>query len=459
MDASVSQYLRISEPGLSERWTALLGEALAPGPADGSALSQAGRRRVADLAGSNVARFVSQQLELGARAHGRFPDARIPFWTSKGLEQATPAVVADHRAHALAAGLGPDQLVWDASCGAGSDSIAALRQGLTVLATDLDPGSVRCAHANLKVAAEGTHGSPGGKIAGAALADLRQPPLDHATLRKSIVILDPDRRPGVGRGSGADRRERRPDRWSPSLPDAMALLEAARGGCVKLPPGLHLDSLNAPKEIRQEWISLDGELKELTVWSGPLGPRALKTASALRTSGRRATWSSDNRGATEGAFPQIQPVADLAPGQALVELDASLWQSGLAGSFAAAHGHAFIGEEAQGMFCVAPDPPAGLSALCRAWPILEVVRADRKRVRELLRSRGIGPITVKKRHHPRSSAELEALFRVAKGGSGSGSNQPHGLLAVFRAAGTSAAVLLGEELVGDEGFEPPTPSV
>ena len=98
--------------------------------------------------------------------------------------------------------------------------------------------------------------------------------------------------------------------------------------------------------------------------------------------------------------------------------------------------------------------------MARRWRILEVLPVDRKRVRAALRARGIGPLTVKTRGVRESAQELAKRLRGPRDLPLACSQSP------APPRGTAAALLenlegtaQGRHLVGDEGLEPPTPSL
>ncbi|MDA1267329.1 MAG: hypothetical protein O2816_19785, partial [Planctomycetota bacterium] len=91
----------------------------------------------------------------------------------------------------------------------------------------------------------------------------------HGPLRDSsigVLLLDPDRRSG-GKGRVGD-----PDRWSPPLSGCLELAARVHAACVKLPPA------HPPEELAERgalaWVSLDGELKELGLYTGALAEEA-----------------------------------------------------------------------------------------------------------------------------------------------------------------------------------------
>ena len=87
------------------------------------------------------------QVELRGKAVEKLGDdgARM-YFTRDGLEQATRATVAAHRAARVAAA---GTSVVDLTCGIGGDLVAFARAGLTTAGVDLDPLRVEIARANL----------------------------------------------------------------------------------------------------------------------------------------------------------------------------------------------------------------------------------------------------------------------------------------------------------------------
>ena len=158
------------------------------------------------------------QVELRARGAAKFgSDAARMFFTPDGLEQATRARVATHRAGRLQA-FGTATLI-DLGCGIGGDLLASARAGITCAGVDLDPVRVAVAEANL--AALG--------LAGAVMvADVTA--LDTSPFE--VAFADPARRTGAGRSF-------RVEDWTPPWPFVERLL--ARDSCVKVAPGIPHD--------------------------------------------------------------------------------------------------------------------------------------------------------------------------------------------------------------------------
>ena len=166
------------------------------------------------------------------------------YFTPDGLEQATRAAVATHRAGRLQAA--STRTVIDLGCGIGGDLIAFATAGLTTAGVDLDPLRVAVAEANL--AALGL----GGAVAVADATTVDTSPFDAA-------FADPARRTGRGRTF-------RVDEWTPSWEFVERLL--TRAACVKVAPGIPHSLV--PPGVEAEWVSDHGEVKEAALWSGRL---------------------------------------------------------------------------------------------------------------------------------------------------------------------------------------------
>jgi methylase of polypeptide subunit release factors len=101
-----------------------------------------------EAAAEHVAAALTQ-AELRRRAEPKFgADAAQMYFTPDGLEQATRAPVARHRAARLMAAQTTTAI--DLGCGIGGDLIAIAAAGITVAGIDLDPLRVEVARANLE---------------------------------------------------------------------------------------------------------------------------------------------------------------------------------------------------------------------------------------------------------------------------------------------------------------------
>ena len=329
--------------------------------------------------------------------------------------------MANYRAARIAA-RAEGRVVLDATCGAGGDSVALARAGLVTISMDRDAERALFASQNLRLL-----GLPDRVLVGDAL---------EAPLRAELLVLDPARRE---RGA----RTLDPERWSPPLGAALALAAGAEGASIKLAPAIEPELLERrlARDLRVpwslEWVDLDRELCEVTLWTGVL---ASPRSKARETVGIRSAVSLE----TGSAVPGVHRLTDVPEGR--VSLDPSRvpeirWffepnpaviRAGLVGNLARELGMPTLGPGLA--WLVGEDGPGRASGLGKGWPVLDAAPADRRQVRAMLARHDIGPLSVKKRGHPDSPEVLARRFRGPGG-------RP-GLIAVGRLARGHVVLLL-----------------
>ncbi|HEX6756611.1 MAG TPA: class I SAM-dependent methyltransferase [Mycobacteriales bacterium] len=306
------------------------------------------------------------QVRLRARARAKFgADADRMFFTADGVEQATRAdVAARHAARFAAAGA---TRVLDLCCGIGGDLLAVARAGLDVTGVDRDPAAVEAARANLAVL--GLAGTV--RVAEASV----EPGWPAAW-------ADPSRRRG-------GRRVFDPRAYSPPLSFVEELAAAVPLTGAKVAPGIPHDAV--PDGAEAEWVSVGGEVKEAALWFGPLAT-ATRRATVLPAG---ATLVDSGLGA-----PPVGP-----PGEWLYEPDGAVIRAGLVGEVVAALPGGRLVDPT--IAYVAADGPAA-TPYARGYRVTDVLPFSLARLRALLRSRGVGRVTVKKRG---SAVDVQALRR------------------------------------------------
>ncbi|MCC6406118.1 MAG: hypothetical protein IT453_03055 [Planctomycetes bacterium] len=388
-----------------------------------------------------LATVAASLYDLRRRATRKFDEPDRAFLTRKGLEQATPLPVAHDRAKQVLELAGACEL-HDLTCGLGADALALSRAGARVLASDLDEMTVRCAARNL---------ADPRRNALVSRADALRP-----CSRVPYRLLDPDRR-------AHGERTRAAERMSPTFADAIALARSARGACLKLPPAFELGgrelAVLGDLPWRASWSSLDGELMELTLWTGEWAADDVGRREARRLTFAAHTPVRIRRSDRIGsAVPEIEPWSDaeVAAQEVLVEPDVALVRAGLIEELAEELDLRPVGPDIAYLAGRRPEP----SPWFDAWRIVDSASADERRVREMLARHDIGPVQVRKRGHPDTGEVLARRF--------AGRGRRRGHLAVARTAGGHRVFLLeslptgpgaGGRLVGDEGFEPPTSSL
>ncbi len=335
------------------------------------------------------------------RARLKFPQADRLYFTREALEQASAAPVAAHRAARLA---GYEHLA-DLGCGAGGDALAFAASGLRVTAVDQDPLRLALCRANAE--ALGLDG-----LIHTLAADLRLSPPPPA----AVLFCDPGRR-------AEGRRRHDPTHYEPPLAHILTWRTAQPALGLKLGPGL--DRAGLPAEAEVELVSLDGELKELALWCGPLATLA-RRASLLR----RQPDGTISHFSLSSSAP-LSPAASvcLAPAAFLYEPDPAVIRAGLVSDLGQQIGAALL------------DPQiAYLTAqtllhtpFARVWPLITWLPFALKPLRARLRELGAGEVTVKKRGSP---LDCDALARQLHG------TGPRSLVVVLtRVAGAPAALI------------------
>jgi len=338
------------------------------------------------------------QADLRRRATGKFgPAAGQMFFTRAGLEQATRSVVADRRAARLrAAGV---TTMADLGCGLGADALAAGRAGIAVHAVDADPLTAALAAAN---------------VSAAGLDDLVTVECADATSVKvegfDAVFADPARR-RAGRGRVMDPRS-----WSPPWDFIAALPERVPRTVLKLAPGI--DHALLPAGAEGEWVSVDGDLVEAAFWCGPLA-----------TAARRATLLTTTAPALEltGSGVEAAPVGPV--GACLYDPDPAVVRSHLVAEFAATVGGRLADPGIAYVYSDSFSP----SPLGRALAVTDVLPFSLKRLRALLRERGIGRLEIRKRGSALEPDQLRKDLRLSG---------PNGAsLVLTKVAGAPTAIL------------------
>ncbi|MFF4904344.1 methyltransferase domain-containing protein [Streptomyces sp. NPDC001260] len=355
-------------PLLTPEGRALLDEVRGTAPADELAVATRLRRdHPAELVSAALG-----QARLRQRAAAKFgeEDAGRMFFTPNGVEQSTRASVAAYRAERLRA-LGVTSLA-DLCCGIGGDAIALARAGIRVLAVDRDPVTAAAARANAEA------------LGLADLIEVREADvMEVDTAGWDAVFVDPARRGGRGRIFD-------PEAYSPPLSWAVRAARTAPHAALKVAPGIPHEAV--PADAEAEWISDGGDVKEAVLWFGT-APGAVR---ATLLPGPRTLLG---RGLPD---PEVRPV-----GRYLYEPD---------GAVIRAHLVAEVAEELGGGLI---DPTIAYvtsderheSPYATAYRITDELPFNVKKLKALLRERGVGTLTVKKRG---SAVEPEELRRKVK---------------------------------------------
>jgi hypothetical protein len=355
----------------------LLAELAGAGPAS---LKQTARLRKS-LSAERV-HLLLQQVTLRERARRKFAAADRMFFTPVGLEQATDEVVADYKAARFPA----RQPIADLCCGLGGDLLSLAGRACT-LGIDRDPAAMQFAEANCQTRAE-----PGQAFSASVVcADVAQAPLVDV----AAWHIDPDRRPG-------GRRTTHVDRYEPGLAVIERLLQQWPAAAIKLAPAAEAPpSWQAEGEL--EWISRGGECKQLVAWLGPLAAQpGWRRATILALAADRWTHRSVY------GRPDAPVAVASRLGRYLAEPDPAVLAAHLVGALAEERALAAV---APGAVYLTGDEPLADAAL--SWfKITEVLPFDVRRLKKLLRARGIAHLEVKKRGVAIEPEQVRRQLRV-----------------------------------------------
>jgi len=340
------------------------------GDADHLRLASKLRRQV----GQARAHALLETSLLRRRATEKFQRAHEMYFTRQALEQSSAEIVAGYRASRFAqTGF---EKVADLGCGIGGDSLALATKAL-VIGVDQDLLRLAMARENVRI-----HGLSG------RFWPLQANLSELDPLPAEAIFADPGRRTENGRRIYSVHEYRPPlnvfARWRKAVPHL----------AVKISPGVDYEELPAGAEV--EFISVNGGVREAVLWFG-----------ALRsTAGRRATLLP--QGATMSDESLEEEVIASRPRAYLYEPDGAVIRAHLVEQLAQRLGASKIDADIAYLTSDSYQPtPFG-----RCYHIEDSFPFGLKRLRQYLRERGIGQVTVKKRGSPLDPDRLRQQLRL-----------------------------------------------
>ncbi len=305
------------------------------------------------------------QAHLRSKASAKFgPFAARMLFTRAGLEQATRlGVAARHAQRIRSAGF---TAVADLGCGIGGDALAFAGAGLDVLAVDADEVTAAIAAYNLAPFGEGA----------VVRHSTAEDAFDDSEAGRA-TWMDPARRTS---GHSETRRVSADD-YSPSLDWAFDVAARVPTG-IKLGPAHDRDAL--PADAEAQWVSADGSVVELVVWSGALARDGVRR-SALVIRGDRS------HEMTAPADVADEPVREL--GAFLHEPDGAVIRARLIGDVARSLNAGMLDEH----IAYLTSDAALTSPFVQSFRVRETLPANPKAISAALKAHGIGRIEIKKR--------------------------------------------------------------
>ncbi|WP_454170830.1 THUMP-like domain-containing protein [Microbacterium maritypicum] len=305
------------------------------------------------------------QAHLRSKAAAKFgPFAARMLFTRAGLEQATRlGVAARHAQRIRHAGF---TRVADLGCGIGGDALAFAGAGLDVHAVDAD--EVTSAIAAYNLAPFGDSAAVGHLTAEDALSTVEA---------GSAIWMDPARRTS---GHSETRRVSAND-YSPSLDWAFDVAASHPTG-IKLGPAHDRDAL--PADAEAQWVSADGSVVELVVWSGALAREGVRRAALVIRDER-------SHELTAPADAADEPVREL--GAFLHEPDGAVIRARLIGEVARSLDAGMLDEH----IAYLTSDAALTSPFVQSFRVRETLPANPKAISAALKAHGIGRLEIKKR--------------------------------------------------------------
>ncbi|MFD0787848.1 SAM-dependent methyltransferase, partial [Micromonospora azadirachtae] len=238
----------------------------------------------------------------------------------------------------------------------------------------------------------------------AGLADLFTVECGDATVfdvsRVDAVFCDPARRAG-----GTGRRIFDPNAYSPPWDFVTRLAERTPRTVVKVAPGI--DHGLIPAGAEAEWVSVDGDLVEAALWCGELAE--VPRRATLLTE-KEGTVDSSERGAAGQLTGTGDREADVgAVRRFLHDPDPAVVRAHLVAELADEL-HATLADPAIA-YLYADTPTLGPYARC--LEITDVLPFSLKRLRALLRERGVGRVEILKRGSALTPEQLRRDLRLA----------------------------------------------
>jgi SAM-dependent methyltransferase len=323
---------------------------------------------------SALAQAALETAILRLEARGKFPRSDVMYFTREALEQASPQQVSTYRSERFA----HFERLLDLGCSIGGDTLNMAQHAPTA-GFDVKPLRLAMAQANasaLGVAAQ-TH---------FVRADLsKRLPMKGSA--KDGIFFDPARRTG-GRRIYSVRD------YSPPLNMIRNWLPFTPAVGVKISPGVDKTEIDT-YDAELEFISLQGELKEAVLWFGP-----------LKSTERRATVLPGPH--TLSGDEMLAPLPLGEPQEFLYEPDPAVIRAGLISELGNRLGALQL--DADIAYLSAEQFSQGPFA--RVWEVENWFPFNVKRLREYLRERGVGEVTVKKRGSPLEPEDLIRMLRL-----------------------------------------------
>ncbi|MFZ4825782.1 MAG: class I SAM-dependent methyltransferase [Phototrophicaceae bacterium] len=312
----------------------------------------------------------TQLRRIGVRKWGEI--ASQLFFTRDALEQASDPLVRAYRANLITS-----RRVIDACCGIGTDAIAFAQMGIQVQAMDVDPLRLAMARHNAHILG--------------CQVEFVEADVTAGIFDNEVVFFDPARRDEWG------ARIFHVEHYIPPL-STIRKWQHATHIYVKLSPGVELEQLSSyAGELH--FISVEGELKEALLSYDPTQTTLQRVAVRLSTQHPPMKFVSMETFHDSPLTPPLNWIH---------EPDPSILRAGYVQHLARQIGATMLDPT----IAYLTSAHAVQSAWIRSWRVLEWMPFNLKHLKQRLRERGVGQVTIKKRGHPMTPEALQAKLKL-----------------------------------------------
>ena len=333
---------------------------------------------------------VLTQAKLRRRAKAKFGEfADRMIFTEHGLEQASRlSVAALHAGRFKNAGVSS---VADLGCGIGTESLAFASVDLSVSAFDLHEVTAAVATYNLNIFDnafveqadvtaisltdfDGIFFDPARRDLSAAKAERAIRKFDPAQFAPNFDwVVEQCKQHVAGSGSAA----------GPGVGSG-----TARAAGIKLGPGHPHEAIDDSAEA--QWVSVNGDLVELSLWFGAAArPNIKRSALLIDGEGKHHEITSDSTTRLDAEYGEL--------GEYVYEPDNAIIRSHLLGQLANDLGLHIFANEIAYLTGGAEGSSAIKSPWLKGYRVLDNLAFDRKKLKAYLRERNIGTLEIKKR--------------------------------------------------------------
>lgn len=294
------------------------------------------------------------------------------FFTRDALEQASDPLVRAYRANLITTAR-----VVDACCGIGTDAITFAQMGKQVQALDTDALRLAMARHNARVM--------GCEI------EFIEADVTWCAFDNEVVFFDPARRDARG------ARLQHVEHYIPPL-STLRRWQHATHIYVKVSPGVELQELSSYRGTLF-FISVEGELKEGLLSFDPTKPTLNRVAVRLSVHHPPMQFVSTETFAT---FPLTPPMSWIH------EPDPAILRAGYVQHLAQLLGASMLDPT----IAYLTTEHIAQSEWIRSWRVVEWMPFNLKHLKQQLRARSVGHVTIKKRGHPLTPEALQAKLSL-----------------------------------------------